>query len=577
MSMPSSPPADRLPLLDVAPLEESVSRFMNWVEPLLHAQEYEETLKSAEALKEPSGRGFKLQEDLRRELRKDPSLGKHRPFWEGWYLRFPMSLPIYINPFYFFEPQAPSGAALAARLTARSLELHRQILRGTLPPEEVKGTPQSMEQYQNLFGCTRIPGVSEDRSFRASESSHMVIFRRGRIYSLKVLDERGNYPSRAALEKVFRELWSHTEPLDFSPGIFTAANRREWGKIREDLRQFPQNRRNLEIIERALFVLVLEDSPGEGEQAFCENLFGGLPDNRWYDKSFQLIVYPEGVGGWNYDHSCRDGGSMSRVAAFLCEDLPEESPSDASLGTPELLEFAFSPELEERAREIRRENARLRQRVQLEILRFSSFGASALKKLRFSPDAFVQLALLGVQQELWGTLRSAFESVSLRHFRQGRTEGTRPLTSEAASCLRAYGEGARKESLAPLLRRAGKAHGERILLCRQGKGMDGNLGFLESYAALQGLSPEELPFFASPGWKKFNEFWMSTSATGGKSIRVAGYGPAVPEGFGVRYVKNPQETELYVTSFEGNMEAFERVFLKVGEDFMKALESSQEE
>jgi hypothetical protein len=220
----------------VAPLEESVSRFMNWVEPLLHAQEYEETLKSAEALKEPSGRGFKLQEDLRRELRKDPSLGKHRPFWEGWYLRFPMSLPIYINPFYFFEPQAPSGAALAARLTARSLELHRQILRGTLPPEEVKGTPQSMEQYQNLFGCTRIPGVSEDRSFRASESSHMVIFRRGRIYSLKVLDERGNYPSRAALEKVFRELWSHTEPLDFSPGIFTAANRREWGKIREDLR-----------------------------------------------------------------------------------------------------------------------------------------------------------------------------------------------------------------------------------------------------------------------------------------------------------------------------------------------------
>jgi hypothetical protein len=45
----------------------------------------------------------------------------------------------------------------------------------------------------------------------------------------------------------------------------------------------------------------------------------------------------------------------------------------------------------------------------------------------------------------------------------------------------------------------------------------------------------------------------------------------------VRYVKNPQETELYVTSFERNMEAFERVFLKVGEDFMKALESSQEE
>ena len=60
--------------MEVEPLEEIVPRFMNWVEPLLDSREYEETLKSAETLKDPSGRGFKLLGDLRRELQKDPSL-----------------------------------------------------------------------------------------------------------------------------------------------------------------------------------------------------------------------------------------------------------------------------------------------------------------------------------------------------------------------------------------------------------------------------------------------------------------------------------------------------------------------
>ncbi len=576
MSMPSSPPADRLSLLDVAPLEETVSRFMNWVEPLLDSREYRATLTSAEALKNPAGKVFTLHRDLRKELQEDPSLGKHRPFWEGWHLRHATRLPIYTNPFYLFDRKAPSGAALAAHFTVRALDLHRQILHRTLPQDEIKGVPQCMEQYQTLFGCTRIPGVFEDHSFSAPESSHIVIFRRGRIYSLKVLNERGDIPSRGALEKVFRDLWSHAAPLASSPGVFTAADRREWGAIREDLREFPHNRRNLEILEKALFVLVLEDSPGETEKAFCENLFGGLPDNRWYDKSLQLIVYPEGVGGWNYDHSRRDGGAMSRVAAFLCEDAPEGSPSDGLPGTPELLEFSLSPELEEKARQIRQQNARLRRRVQLEVLRFPAFGALELKRRRYSPDAFVQIVLLGVQHELWGTLRNAFESVSLRHFRLGRTEGTRPLTPEGAACLRGYREGARKESLAPLLRRAGRAHGERIMLCRQGKGVDGNLGFLKNYALLRGFSPEEIPFFDSPGWKKHNQFWMSTSATGGRGIRAAGYGPSLPEGFAVRYAKNPEETELYVTSFEGDIQAFERAFLKVGNDYMEALASPEE-
>ncbi len=577
MSIPFSRHENSLPLLEPEFLEISLSRFMSWAAPFLNPREYEETVESAELSRDPGGRMLQLHEDLREDLRKNPSLGIHRPFWEGWYLRHSTSLPVYINPFYLFDFQASSGAVLAAHLTVRALELHGRILRGTLPQDEVKGVPQCMAQYATLFGCTRIPGVFQDASFCAPESSRIAIFRRGRIYSVKVLDEKGRHPGKAAFEALFRDLWNHREPLAHSPGVFTAANRREWGKIREILREHPRNRHHMDLVEKALFVVILEDSPGNEEISFCRNLLGGIPDNRWYDKSFQLIVYPEGVGGWNYDHSRRDGGVMSRVAAFLCGDAPEEDSSEISLEIPEPLEFVGTPELEAKAREIRRRDARLRQRIKLEILRFPVFGASNLKKLRFSPDAFVQLVLLGVQKELWGSLRNAFESVSLRHFREGRTEGTRSLTPEGATCIRAYREGVRKEDLAFLLRRAGKAHGERILLCRRGKGIDGNLGFLENYALLRGLSPEEIPFFTSPGWRHFNEFWMSTSATEGKGIRAAGYGPSVPEGFAVRYAKKPGETELYITSFEGDLQAFENAFSRVGEDFLEALNSSEAE
>ena len=571
------PAENSLPIFETEPLEESIARFLNWAEPLLDSREYDITAKSAEALLNPAGEIRKLHEELRRSLERDSSLETLRPFWERWYLRHSMELPINLNPYYLFDLEFPSGPALAAHLTVRALEFYRHILDGTLPRDEVKGVPQSMSQYGRIFGCTRLPGAKGDSTFVAEDSLHIVFFRRGRIYSLPVLDKKGCIPAKKDLERLYEDLWKKEEPLALSPGVFTAGKRQEWASLREKLREHSGNRRNLEVLERALFVLVLEDSPGEEEVRFCRNLFGGMPDNRWYDKSLQLIVYPEGIAGWNYEHSCRDGDVMSRFAAFLGEESSEELPCGEFSLVPEPLEFVLTPELEEKAREIRRSNARLRQRVKLEILRYPSFGASELKKAYISPDAFVQLALLGVQRELWGKLRSAFESVSLRHFRNGRTEGTRPLTAEGAACIRAYGEGARKESLAPLLRRAGKAHQDRTRLCQRGKGLDGHLGFLESFALFRGKNPEEIPFFASPGWKLFNEFWMSTSATGGKGIRVAGYGPAVPEGFAVRYVKNPGEIELYLTSFEGDIRAFERAFEKVASDFLEALKSSEAE
>ncbi len=564
---------EEFPLFELLPLQESCNDFLAWASPLYNTQEYEAARQFLAQLSTPGSPGEKLYKSLKKELSQDRSLETFRPFWERWYLRHSSALPVNLNPYYLFDVQRSTGPALAAHLTSRALEFYGMLCRGELPQDTIKDVPQSMSQYGKIFGHTRIPGTEGDSTFEALGYSHIVVIRKGRLFPLEVLNNQGERPSLEELERVFAKLWNDPAPQELSGGAFTAAERPLWAQCRQELQENPQNKHNIHVLESALFIVVLEDDVKD-EEALCRNLLAGIPDNRWYDKSFQLIIYPEGRGGWNYEHSCRDGGVMARLAAFLCKDSSNLGTHDKPLEPEEKLSFVLTEDLEKKAQEIRKKDAKAREQVKLNLLSFPQFSSTLLKKAQISPDAFVQLTLLGTQQELWGKVRSAFESVGLRHFRNGRTEGTRPLTAEGAQCVQAYKNGASSGELGELLRQAGKAHGKRINLCREGRGIDGNLGFLESYAFYKEGNFKDFPFFTSPEWQAFNQFWMSTSATGGEGVTVAGYGPAIPEGFAVRYIKTHEELSMCITTLEGSTEAFKKSFEKVGTAFYNALEES---
>ena len=76
--------------------------------------------------------------------------------------------------------------------------------------------------------------------------------------------------------------------------------------------------------------------------------------------------------------------------------------------------------------------------VDLHVLHFHHFGREWVKHVgRFSPDAFIQVALQVTFYKLYGKLTSTYESAGLRRYRMGRVDNIRSNTLEALILARA--------------------------------------------------------------------------------------------------------------------------------------------
>lgn len=102
------------------------------------------------------------------------------------------------------------------------------------------------------------------------------------------------------------------KPSEFPLGVMTAENRDTWADVRELLIQ-NHNENALDTIDSALFVVSLDDKadyPPEDPVPIVKNMLHGDANgliNRWFDKSFTLIVCKDGNAGINFEHSWGDG------------------------------------------------------------------------------------------------------------------------------------------------------------------------------------------------------------------------------------------------------------------------------
>ena len=120
-------------------------------------------------------------------------------------------------------------------------------------------------------------------------------------------------------------------------GVLTSLDRSRWAHVRENLiSHSAHNKAALEIIDSALFVLVLDDYiPKDIHEAAANFLHGsyelrtddgdeidyqaGTCINRWYDK-LQLIVCTDGSAGVNFEHSAIDGHTALRFVSDIFAD-----------------------------------------------------------------------------------------------------------------------------------------------------------------------------------------------------------------------------------------------------------------
>src|SRR5699024_6964387 len=182
-----------------------------------------------------------------------------------------------------------------------------------------------------LFCSVRIPGFSEDtvlRPHRADDQTdtpprHIVVFRRGNIFSVEVIADDGRAHSHAEIAAALRSVvdrGNDAPAAGTAVGALTTRERAQWAASRQGLLAHDRaNADALDTVESALLCLCLDDVTPAGAEHACAELMHGPPGNRWFDKSMSLIVFADGTAGINAEMSCVDVATITSFVDALHE------------------------------------------------------------------------------------------------------------------------------------------------------------------------------------------------------------------------------------------------------------------
>lgn len=102
-------------------------------------------------------------------------------------------------------------------------------------------------------------------------------------------------------------------------GTLTSENRDVWAKLRTGLIE-NGNESQLKLIDNALFCLCLDDLKTAEPSTLIRSFLHGNGKNRWFDKSYQLIIHADGLASINFEHSWGDGVAILRMMEEVYRD-----------------------------------------------------------------------------------------------------------------------------------------------------------------------------------------------------------------------------------------------------------------
>lgn len=321
----------------------------------------------------------------------------------------------------------------------------------------------------SVFGVTRIAGLPTDHLVNTphpSPSRTISVLVRDQVYLLPVLSPEGR---PLPVEEIEAGLWGVCEDVaklqssDLQPpvGNLTATGRDEWTRAREHLLSIsPANRVALSSIEESLFTVCLDDStrpapsgelpssstgtlPTKGLDAHIVTASANVDGrNRWFDKSFQVIVESNSRSSLNGEHSPCDALIPSIVSDYAQAEGVGKGEPDASLrekgrkgelgGGWERVKFVTDGKILEDIQAAKAVVVEIQKDSDGKMLWFDDYGADWIKKSgKQSPDAYIQLAmqLAWYREQGWAT--PTYETASTRLFRKGRTDVIRTLSEDS--------------------------------------------------------------------------------------------------------------------------------------------------
>jgi len=127
-----------------------------------------------------------------------------------------------------------------------------------------------------------------------------------------------------------------------------------------------------------------------------------------------------------------------------------------------------------------------------------------------------------------------------------------------------------KEEKLDSLRDATKEHSRLVKEASAGKGVDRHLFALKCIAEKNDVAIP--PFFGSDAWKALNHTVLSTSNCGNPALRLFGFGPVVPDGFGIGYIIKNNSLQYSISSKHRQTKRFAHTLHKVLLDFKEMMQ-----
>ncbi|XP_030071630.1 carnitine O-palmitoyltransferase 1, muscle isoform isoform X2 [Microcaecilia unicolor] len=446
-----------LPSLPVPSVSQTIQTYLESVRPLLDDKEYDKMAKLAKEFQAKTAP--RLQKYL--VLKSWWAANYVSDWWEEYiYLRG--RGPIMVNSNYYamdFLYATPSScqAARAGNAVHAFIMYRRKLDREQIAPMMALGiVPMCSSQMERMFNTTRIPGIERDTVQHLRESRHLVVYHNGRFFKVW-LYHGGDLLKPRDLEMQFQRILddkSLPRPGEEKLAALTAGERIPWAKARAMYFSQGVNKSSLSAIDRAAFFMTLDnESHGYDKEnsmsmdLYAKALLHGKCYNRWFDKSFNLIIFKNGKMGLNAEHSWADAPIIGHLWEFVlatdCFDLKYTADGhscgimNSSLPPPERLQWEITPECMEIIDSSYEVAKTLADDVDFQCSQFSDFGKGLIKRCKTSPDAFIQIALQLAHFRDKGKFCLTYEASMTRMFRDGRTETVRSCTNESAAFVRA--------------------------------------------------------------------------------------------------------------------------------------------
>ncbi|XP_051572487.1 carnitine O-palmitoyltransferase 1, liver isoform isoform X3 [Myxocyprinus asiaticus] len=537
-----------LPHLPVPSIKDTLEKYLESVKPLQSVTDFQQMTRLAAEFEKSLG--SHLQRYLR--LKALWATNYVSDWWEEYvYLRG--RSPIMVNSnyygmdFLYVTPTTNQAARAGNTITALFL-YRRKVNREELKPSRIPGTvvPLCAAQCERMFNTTRTPGEETDVLQHWQDSEFVAVYHRGRYFKLWVYRAGRLLSPREIQYQIQRIL---DDPLPPFPGedklgALTAGNRVPWARVRKQYFSSGVNKQSLDSIEKAAFFVTLDDEEEGmiGEETsmnldrYAKSLLHGKCYDRWFDKSFSVMVYRNGKNGLNAEHSWAD----APIVAHLWEVQAQVSESLAVAQA-------------------------LADDVDCHVFPFKEFGKGCIKKMKISPDSFVQLALQLAYYRDRGTFCLTYEASMTRLFCEGRTETVRSCSNESCAFVCALVAGEDREQCSKLFRKAAEKHQNLYRLAMTGSGIDRHLFCLYVVSKYLGTESPFLKEVLSEPWR------LSTSQTPVQQMELfdlvnhpefispgGGFGPVADDGYGVSYIIMGEEIINFHVSSKHSCKETER-------------------